>query len=297
MWVLKEKTMSGSLRTPKSMQETPFKPTAAPPLTPTETAAAVDALYTAQKMDGETAMAFRKLERRLVDPPLDSQQYALFTFVPAPDAKPDKDNVYGMIKLRGNFRTLDEADERAEFLIRESDSMHSILTGYVGAPMPLLSTSTEKDIHRNYGAALKEVKLSDKTKEAVSSSVVAKRQDEKVAMKEMQQREQELKDDVAKQPEDRDSIEKYIETRVKRSQLIVTLEDGKKRLREIASLIRRAQETLDTMDAEFPEFSGQYTQMYNKARDMAGVPDDDNSYIKYLDANVDLNTLLGFLEE
>lgn len=282
------------MRTPKEIATVPFKPTNRDALpTPSDTLAAVAELYESQKPD---ANLFTKFEKRLIDPPIHDQRYALFTFIPSSGATPDSDNVYGMVKIRGSYRTLEEADERAEFLIRESDSMHSILTGFVGAPMPLLSTKKVKDLNQSYGAALKEIKLSDKVDDVVSSSISSKRKDEKVIQKEMESREAELKRDVQKEPEDRETIEKYIESRVKRSQLIVTLNDSKKRMKEIAAHIRDAQKTIDDLDRDFPTFKDDYSAMYKVAREQAGVPDDDDTYIKYLDLDFNVENLLKFLD-
>ena len=44
-------------------------------------------------------------ERTFADPSIPGQRLCLVSFVPSVDAKPDKDGVYGMIKVRGSFET------------------------------------------------------------------------------------------------------------------------------------------------------------------------------------------------
>ena len=46
-----------------------------------------------------------------------------------------------MIKVRGSYETEDEADARAETLIRTVDSYHKIFTAFVGKPFPATTSS------------------------------------------------------------------------------------------------------------------------------------------------------------
>ena len=61
---------------------------------------------------------FLKVERRYADPVESMQRIGLFSFVPAKGATPNEKGVYGFAKLRGNYPTDQEANERAEYLIR-----------------------------------------------------------------------------------------------------------------------------------------------------------------------------------
>ena len=85
---------------------------------------------------------FPKFEKFYADPKLDNQVHCLVSFFPSKGATPDSDGVFGMLKVRGTFQTQDEADLRAEYLIRNVDSFHSVYHTYVGRPFPLASTKT-----------------------------------------------------------------------------------------------------------------------------------------------------------
>ena len=81
---------------------------------------------------------FPKIQRFRVDPPINQQNYySLHSFTPAPGATPDADGCFGVVKFRGAFGNLQEADAWAEHLIRNVDSLHEIHIGYVGKEFPL----------------------------------------------------------------------------------------------------------------------------------------------------------------
>lgn len=284
------------MQTPNEFIKTPHVPSRVPSLNEAEAANAVESLYTpGRKALVESQSEFRKIDRRLKDPPIPGQRYAIFSWVPSKNAVPDEDGVYGMIKIRGTFQELDDADKRAEFLVRNTDSMHSILTGYVGTPMPLISVLEQDDHINKYGAKLNEIKLSEKVDDVYDNSVVQKREQEKQSMREMTAREEELRRDVAREPTDKRDIDTYIEQRMKRSQLIVTLTEGHKRLRDIGDILRKTQVLIDDMDAEHPDFRKEYSATYRKAREMSGVPADDQTYIQHMDTDYDLDLLLNFV--
>ena len=69
---------------------------------------------------------FPRVERQFADPPIPLQMFSLVSFVPARGATPDKDGVFGFMKARGNYATTQEANERAEYLLRNVDSYHQI---------------------------------------------------------------------------------------------------------------------------------------------------------------------------
>ena len=107
-----------------------------PPLSDTQTLLAMEDL-----VDSSIAERYPKIERRYVDPPLAEQVYSLHSFIPSSGAKPDGDGVYGMVKIRGCFGTLQEATERSEDLVRSHDSYHKIYIGRVGRPLPVTQLS------------------------------------------------------------------------------------------------------------------------------------------------------------
>ena len=122
-------TLESSLSAPSDRnRETKWRPDQkSPPLTETQVDNALKTLNSSTFVE-----KFPKIERRYADPPVELQRYGLISFVPAKGATPNKNGIYGFAKLRGNFNTSTECNERAEYLIRNVDSYHQIYHAYVG---------------------------------------------------------------------------------------------------------------------------------------------------------------------
>ncbi len=215
---------------------------------------------------------FPRVEKYYADPAIPGQLICLHSFVPAKGATPDADGVFGMVKCRGVFGTEKEADERAEFLVRNVDSYHSIYHSFVGRPFPLSRNS-------RWVADVNEIDLKKKVSENIDKDVQDKRAEERKAMREIQEREKLLRQDVAK---DIDPYDRYTELQVKRAQMSWTYVETIKKLDEYKAIIMKAREDIAAMDAENPDFRQQYVDKYMKAREETGLKEDDGSFLSYL---------------
>jgi hypothetical protein len=222
---------------------------------------------------------FPRVEKFYADPKLDNQVHALVSFFPSKGATADSDGVFGMLKIRGTFATQDEADLRAEYLIKNVDSYHSIYHTYVGRPFPLAST-------KKYICETKEVDIKKKIVETTSEEVRQKRQEEKKTIEEIKEREKELLEDVAKVQVD--PYDRYIELMVKKSQLSWTYHNTQKKMDEMKNNIVKAREELKTLREQDEDYHAKYYERYMEARKKSGLPDDDNSFIKYMCEDIDL---------
>lgn len=242
---------------------------------------------------------FPRYDRLYADPTIPNQTICLHSFVPAKGATPDKDGVYGMIKVRGIFATEQEADQRAEFLIKNNDSYHKIYQSYVGRPIPLSHNS-------KYVSDTKEVDLTNKVTKVMAEDVKEKKQKEKVAVEEIKERERQLLKDNSKKlsevenkdsktqvlkPEDLevDDEEKYTTLRVKKAQLVWTYFEHSKKMEELKTLIKKSSQEIEVMDAQNPTLKNVYFEKYKKAREDVNIPVDDNSFIKYMVEDVKLD--------
>jgi hypothetical protein len=228
---------------------------------------------------------FPKVEKFYADPAVPGQQFALVSFLPAKGATPDKDGVFGMLKVRGAFATEDEAMLRAEYLVRNVDSYHSIYHTYVGRPFPLAATS-------KYISDTVEIDIKKKVTEETSAQIRRKRDEERQTVKEIEEKEKELLADVAKKPEEIDPVDSYTELRVKKAQLSWTYLETKKKMTDMKNNIIKCREEIVRMDAENPECREEYLDRYKDARKKSGLPETDESFMKYL--GDDLEADLGF---
>ena len=220
---------------------------------------------------------FRKEDRLYADPVIFNQNIGLFSFVPAKNATPNSNGVYGFIKLRGNFSSPLEANQKSEELIRNVDSYHQIYHCYVGKPCPLTLSS-------KYSAEVSEIDIRKEATEAISSSIKSKKEDEQRTIQEIKQREENLLAESKR--EEVDPQDEYITLRVKLAQLSFTYLEHQKKLEEVKNIIIKTRGEIVEKNKEYPEFEGMYYEKYMKARRDAGIKEDDkeseNNFLKYL---------------
>jgi len=222
---------------------------------------------------------FPRFEKFYADPVINGQKFALVSFVPSKGATPDQDGVYGMLKVRGTFDTEDEAMLKADSLIRNVDSYHSIYNTYVGRPFPLAG-------NKKYITDTTEVDMKKKVVEETSKEVRKKRDEERKTMKEIEEREKELLADVEKKEDDPYDV--YTEMMVKKAQLTWTYSETAKKMEEMKKSIIKVRSDIKNMKEENSDYHAQYMGKYMDARKKAGLPNDDNSFIKYMAEDLDL---------
>jgi hypothetical protein len=198
---------------------------------------------------------FPKVDRTYADPPPSLQNIGLISFTPAKGAKPNENGVYGFAKLRGNYASETEADQRAEWLIRNVDSYHQIYHTYVGRPFPITASS-------DYSAETTEIDIRKQMTESISENV--------------------------KQKEDKteDPYETYTTLRVKKAQLAWTYLEHYNKMKEIKEIILKTRESINDMENESTEYKQKYFEKYMNARKEAGFKDSkeefENSFMKFL---------------
>lgn len=263
-----------SLRSPQDGRNEPrpvVRSLNAPPLTEEEMEVA--------RGEKIKSLKFPEIDRQYADPAIMNQTIALVSFIPSKNARPDEDNIYGMMKVRGVFATEDEANERAELLIRNYDSYHEIYHAYVGRPFPVTNA-------KGFEKEVQTIDIRKKTVKLISEDIMNKKRTEEAEVREMQEREQRLLDESKRAKEDlpEDPYEVYIMEQVKRAQLLWTCKETIGKVKQMKDLIRATNESIHAKEEEHPEFLAQYKEKYMKARKDAGLEDkmDEESFIKFL---------------
>jgi hypothetical protein len=254
----------------------------AAPLTEPEAAAALDALNNTSFTD-----KFPRVDRTYADPPVPMQTIGLVSFTPAKGATPNADGVYGFAKLRGNYATSIEANQRAEWLIRNADSYHQVYHTYVGRPFPITFSS-------RYSAETAEIDIRKQTTEAISSSVKEQKDNEQKEVQDMHEREQALLAESEKAREDDgtgdphiDPYENYITLCVKKAQLSWTFLEHLTKMKEVRDILIKTREELECLDKEYPDYRDQYFEKYMDARKTAGfegkkATEGQDNFIKFM---------------
>lgn len=229
---------------------------------------------------------FPHVDRTYADPPVTMQNIGLISFTPAKGATPNEKGVYGFAKLRGNFATQMEADQRAEFLIRNVDSYHKVYHTYVGRPFPITSSS-------EYSAETSEVDIRKETTKTVSSHIKQQKDEEQKEVREMKEREEQLLKESKQAREDNgtreinvDPYENYITLSVKKAQLSWTFLEHLKKIKEVRDIIIKTREEITKLDKEYPDFRDKYFEKYMQARKNAGldtnVREEQDNFIMYM---------------
>ena len=227
-------------------------------------------------------------EKYYSDPPIFNQRLALISFVPSSGAKPDSNGWFGCAKVRYVAATPEEAEEKAKDLIENVDSLHKIYTVNVGRTFPITESS-------DFSEKVTEIDVRKKATHIISEDILKKKKQTTEDMKTVEQKEKELlqKSKKAGMGEKIDPFEEYINMNVKRSQLIWTYVETMKKINQMKESYDDAIKIIKKYDETEPTFRENYKERYFEARREAGIKDDENSFLKYmnLDLKVDWDQL------
>lgn len=224
-------------------------------LTEDEVAHALDALVVSDFVD-----KFPRVDKFYADPQIPSQVYALHSFVPTKGATPDEKGVYGFVKFRGAFATQQEADERAEFLIRNVDSFHQIYTSYCGRPFPLSHSDC-------FVKETAKIDVENEIVKAYSEDVKAKVVKDKKGRDEIMEREQKLIEDCAT---GESPLDRYTTLQAKRAALIASLVEAHKVVSVRKDILDKCRREIQEADELDPSHREKYMAQYIEGLERAG---------------------------
>ena len=235
-------------------------------------------------LDIRPVTKFPRRETRITDPEIPNQRFALVSFVPAVGSKPDSKNMYGSMKVRGAYSSLEEASEKAKELIKKVDSYHKIYTVHVGKPFPITVSS-------DYSGEVDEVQLDKQLAEMYSNDIKAKREKDERDMKEIQEREKNLTAEIKRETED--PLEYYTMIQVKRANLLWTYMKTDEKMSEMRSSIVKVRKEISDFDEKEPELRKQYFNKYMEARKNSNIDEEkaQDNFMKYMCEDIELNYL------
>ncbi len=232
----------------------------------------------------EFVSKFPRVDKFYADPQIDNQAYCLHSFVPSKGATPDDHGVYGFIKFRGSFASQREADERAEFLVRNVDTFHDIYTSYCGRPFPI---SSNKDFVKETNI----VDINTQTVSAAKEDVKSKVANDRKIKDEINEREKKL---LIESSSEEPSGDRYITLQVKRANLVHVYVESMKTIKNIKDAILKCRAEIAELEATSPESRVDYIERYNAARQESGLDfvQNDKTYLQYM--GLDDTDILGF---
>lgn len=206
--------------------------------------------------------------QRVFDRAPANQEYAIFTFMPSKDAKPDSDGNYGFAKIRGCFPSSEEADAAAIQLVMSVDQLSDNLIIRTGAPFPITkhveNYVEEKDIVR--------VDVSSQYKSSFRNAALEKKKADEEAKKQIKIRE----DALLSKPEDDEvdentkSLEEYSTLRSKTAyqrNMIISMRENIKTLED---RIRENHKQIITLDELHPEFATEFLDLIKEEEAKSG---------------------------
>ncbi len=222
-----------------------------------------------------TQYKFPKVQRFRVDPPINQMNYySLHSFTPSPGAKADEDGCFGVVKFRGAFGTLEEADAWAEHLIRNVDSLHEIHIGYIGKEFPLT-------LDPLYFNETHEVNLKKKMDTVAKAHVKASQDKEKQDIDNLKKREKELLNSSKQSPDEmKVSLDHYIALKVKCANILLVRDETMKKLEAYEQSKREAEKEIDALNEQYPEYAAQVLPTFMKSLEEVGIK--DTPLLKYM---------------
>lgn len=221
-------------------------------------------------------LKFPKVQRLNIDPPIPGNQvFCLHTFIPSSGAKPDNDGIYGLMKCRGTFHSLQDADNWCENLIRNVDSTSEITVAWPGKYFPV--TTSDKF------SKVDEIDLRKQMTDVVKSDMKDKKEKEMQEINEIEQRKKFLMEKTEDIKENSlNDLEMYTTLRTKRATLRQYQEELEKKLKEIGKLIKEHTNQINEIDDKNPKFKNQYKEKYLKSINEVGATEATNPLMKYM---------------
>lgn len=218
----------------------------------------------------ELIIQYPKIKRHIIDPPLKTgsknQKLGMFSWYPSKGAKPDVNGIYGVIILRGCFKTEAEAEARATYLIQNVDSKHELYIAEVGCEKPLC-------VDNKYVNDIKIIESTvDKSKKEHEEEV---RKEQENTQKQIEQKKRELEDDVKRDPNEVD-IDMYITKLIKLSNINQHYNDQKTEMLRCEDIIKRTKSEVIEIEHIHPEYKDQFISKMEATFVERGIPVDVN---------------------
>ena len=224
-------------------------------------------------------LKYPRTQKFRVDPRVNGQAIGLISFLPSRGATPDKDGCFGVLKLRGNFPSVEEADNWSENLIRHYDSFSEIDMTYVGRDFPLMANNLM------YTASTREIDIRKVVDDVTKSALKAKREQEEREIKEIQERQQKLLNpnhEEEKSALQEDDLDYYVQLRVKKANAQMLIDEANKKIAEAQEVINKTDVDLSNIEVNHPDYKEEFMGRYQNALKSVGADASKNPLIQYM---------------
>ena len=224
--------------------------------------------------DTEFISKYNKNDRLYTDPGIGNQDVCLVSFIPSKDAKPDIHGIYGMMKVRGSYGNDQDAQDRAEFLLKNVDSTHKIYHAFVGKPFPL----TEGRFMASERAQVDVNKTIERIAAHDTQRIATK---EKTEMQEIEERRKQLEKEI--EDPTLEPLDDFITQKVSRSNCLWMYVRCMKKVEELRHKYAEFNDRITKLDNEHPEFKDEYKQKYADVLAERDITPDYENITQYFD--------------
>jgi hypothetical protein len=265
-------SINRSTRTPKCMVEIPVDPSRQS-LTDEEVKSIKKDLI---KIDFIMTKYARERKFR-VDTQVVGQNFGIISFKPSRGAKPDKRGCFGVIKLRGNFASTEEADKRSDQLISEDDNL-DIDMPFVGREFPLMLNNEV------YTHSIRDVDTSKTITDSTSSLMKEKEEKDAKEKKKMVDQQRKLFDNTNEEEKEttRTEYDLYVQMRTKKASNLHVIDKCKVNIDKCKDNISNAERDIKEMDEKYPIYHNEYIRNYIKEIKQVGIDPKQMEIIRYM---------------
>lgn len=223
-------------------------------------------------------LEFPKTQKFRDDPAINGQRYGLISFYPSKNATPDEDGCFGVLKVRGTFQTMKEADDWSENLVRNYDSMSEIDFIFVGKDFPIMVDNTI------YTRTTREIDVSKKCDETFKSTMKTKASKEEQDKKEVFERQKALLDKTHQKEQATifKDLDYYIQLRVKKANALMLIDNAQQKTKEAKAVIEKTNNDIEEIEKENPDYKEEYLQKYKNALSAVGASTSDAPLLNYM---------------
>jgi hypothetical protein len=213
------------------------------------------------------------LDRYFCDPEIRGQTYAVCSFIPSSGSKPDKDGVYGMMKVRGVYPTIKDAEERSDYIIRNVDSYHKLYIPFVGRPFPITESL-------KYAEETTEVNLKEKIKDNITNDIKKKSKEEKAIFEELEKRKKEF--ELLSETSNIEDLDDYITAMVTRANMDSLIDDLTKKIENYNRIKDKSIHYTTEAEKEHPQYRKVYVEKYIDRCTQVGITEENNLLLPYM---------------
>lgn len=224
-------------------------------------------------------LKFPRERKFRVDPLISGQSVGIISFIPSPNARPDKDGCFGVVKLRGNFSNQMDAERYGAMLMRKYDSFAEYDLVRVGQEFPLMVDNTV------YTAETREINIKAIVDDISLSYIRKKKEQERNERQEVEERARRLinsNTEEEKEETGADDLEYYTMLRTKKANAQHVIDEAKKRNLEAQEALEKVTKEIAKMDEKFPTFKKDYIAQYDRALKSIGGDAAKNPLIQYM---------------